>query len=613
LDLVDDIWRAGLALDVQILVSAWADQHRVLGNLSAEPGRWRTSRVPYLREPMDCLSTSSGVEKTILMKGAQVGATETALNFIGYAMEHSGGLTLLVMPTLSDVRKNTRVRINPMIEASPSLRAIVATPRSRSATNTTFEKEFRGGILLMGGANSASALSSTPVKFLLCDEIDRWPHDVDGEGDPLALAVQRTATFRAVRKIFMASTPTIAGVSRIEKAFAEGDQRHYFVPCPHCSDMAVMTWARIRWPEGRPERAACACDACGALASEADKGAMLSGGEWRPTATAADPKVRSYHLPALLSPFETWGEQAVEFLASKNDPLRLQAWTNLKLGEPFEDRETTPVAADALMARAVEAEPDWSMVLPDGVAAITVGCDVQQDRVELETVGWGAAERSWSISYDIVFGDTSGSELWSALDRLLLRRFRHPRDVPDLAVMATCIDAGFRTDQVMAFAAPRAGRRAWATKGRSAPGVPSWPRLPPKRRPGRLAPVFIVGVDPLKMTLTSRLRIAEDGPGFCAFPADRERDWFEGITSERAIRKFTRGIGRIVWLHDPGTINEPLDCRIYAMAALHGARAAGFSLADAAARVAAAARRFGAAEPKRPVRPGVIRSSWMNR
>lgn len=608
---VDSVWRSGLAIDPAMSVSDWADRHRVLSSLSAEPGPWRTDRVPYLRAIMDALGPDDPHETVVLMKGAQIGATEAGLNFLGYAMEHVGGVILLVMPTLFDIRRNTRVRIDPMIEASPALRAVVATPRSKSGANSIFEKAFRGGRLFMTGANSASALASTPVRFVIADEVDRWPVELKGEGDPLSLVKQRTVTFRGRRKIFVASTPTLKGVSRIEAAFAEGDQRRYFVPCPHCGEMAPMTWERIRWPEDRPDEAAAACLACGALASEADKHGMIAAGEWRATATG-DRKTASYHLPALLSPFETWGEIARAFVACGDDPTLLQTFWNLKLGEPWEDAATAPVFVDTLASRAEPCDVPWTDVLPDGVAVVTAGADVQADRIEIEVVGWGKGEESWSLDYTVLYGDTSRPEIWQALDRLLLRRFRHPRAVPDLHIAAACVDAGYLTADVMKFSAARLSRRVWAIRGRGGPGLRPWPRVPPKPRRAGLAPLFHLGVDSLKQSLTGRLRAGE-GPGAVHVPSDRDLSWFQGLTSERPVRRFVRGVARIEWTHDRTVRNEPLDARVYATAALHGLRAHGLDLDAVAAKLAEAPARVPDAPAAPAARPPVIRSRWMDR
>jgi phage terminase large subunit GpA-like protein len=252
-----------MAPEPLLTVSEWADQHRILPMTSAEPGPWRTTRTPYLAEVMDCLSTGSPWERVVLMKGAQLGATEAALNWLGYIIHHAPGLGLLVMPSLEMARRNTRTRLDPMIEATTVLHELIAAPRSRDAYNSAFTKSFPGGMLVMTGANSAAALRSTPARYLALDEVDGFPPDCGGEGDPVALAIARTVTFAGRRKILLTSTPTVAGVSRIEKAYLEGDQRHYHVPCSHCGHMAPIEWKNIRWPEGKRAEAYLVCETCG--------------------------------------------------------------------------------------------------------------------------------------------------------------------------------------------------------------------------------------------------------------------------------------------------------------------------------------------------------------
>jgi len=611
--LVDEAWRKGLRPEPQLTVTEWADANRTLPGTNAEPGPWRTSRVPYLAEIMDCLSTGSPVERVVLMKGAQTGGTEAGLNAIGYWVAHAPGLILAVWPSIDMVRRNSRTRIEPLIDGTPALRRRIAPARAKDPGNTVGLKEFPGGALIMTGANSATGLRSTPARYLVLDEVDAFPADADGEGDPVSLAIQRTVTFRGRRKIFLISTPTEAGVSRIEKAYGESDQRRFFVPCPHCGIHQVLTWRGVTWPEGEPRKAFYVCEACGGVIEEAEKPAMLAAGEWRATAEG-DGITAGFHLSALYSPFESWGEIAADFLVSKRDPHRLKTWTNLKLGEAYEDRDMAPLAPDTLQGRGEDVAQPWTELLPEGVVVITAGVDTQDDRIEVEFVGWGRGEASWSLDYDILHGDTSRPDVWQALDRLLLRRFRHPKAIASLPVLAAAIDSGgHRTDMVMKFSAERLNRRVWAIKGRGGPGVPPWPKRPPKPRAASLAPVHMVGVDSLKHGLLSRLRIDDGGGGSCRWPADRDYFWFQGIVAERPVRRWTKGVARIEWVPDPGVRNEPLDCRVYATAALHGLYAAGLSLADLVAKADAAPLKTDSApadEQETRTTP-VVRSSWM--
>lgn len=221
---------AGLTPDPDHTVSSWADEHRMLSQkASAEPGRWRTERTPYLREILDCLGSSSPVQRVVFMAGAQVGKSETGNNWLGYVIHHAPGPMLLVQPTVDTAKRFSKQRLAPMIEETPILHERIAANASRDGGNSMMTKEFQGGVLIITGANSAAGLRSMPVRYLFLDEVDAYPSDVDGEGDPVQLAEKRTTTFSR-RKVYLCSTPTIKDVSRIEREFNASDQRRYFVP-----------------------------------------------------------------------------------------------------------------------------------------------------------------------------------------------------------------------------------------------------------------------------------------------------------------------------------------------------------------------------------------------
>src|SRR5512146_3559897 len=222
-----DAAAAGARPDPLLTISQWADQFRTLSQrASAGPGPWRTERTPYLREIMDCLSPSSPIERVVFMKGAQIGATECGNNWIGYVIHQAPGPMMAVQPTVEMAKRNSKQRIDPLIEESKVLRSLVSDPRPRDSGNTVLAKEFPGGVLVMTGAHSAVGLRSMAARYLFLDEVDAYPGDVEGEGDPITLAMARTRTF-ARRKILLVSTPKITGMSRIEAAYEESDKRFY--------------------------------------------------------------------------------------------------------------------------------------------------------------------------------------------------------------------------------------------------------------------------------------------------------------------------------------------------------------------------------------------------
>lgn len=599
--IADAAWREGLRPEPQITVSEWSDRFRRLPSTSAEPGRWRTDRTPYLREIMDALSVASPVERVVIMKGAQTGGTEAGLNFLGYVICNAPGLAMLVMPSIDMVRRNTRTRIDPFFEIVPEIAARVVPAKSREAGNTATHKRFTGGELVMTGANAASSLRSTPARFLVMDEIDAFPLDVEGEGDPIALAIQRTVTYRGRRKILMISTPTIKGFSRIEAAYLESDQRRFFVTCQHCAHAFVITWSTIRWPKGDPEGAACICPSCGGIHEERDKPALLRSGAWRATAPG-DGRTRGYHLPALLSPFETWAEIAAEHGRVAADPARLKSWINTKLGETWEEEAAQTVDTGAL-SRRVE---HWGAGLPPGVAVITAGIDTQDDWLAVELVGWGAGEESWSLGWHRLYGDLTAPAIWADLDKLLSQTFAHPLAGP-LPVAAACMDSGgHHTQRVLEWTAARHGRRIYATKGASRAGLAAWPHRPSFSKSGKL-PVYVIGVDAIKEVVFARLAKAEAGPGFCHVPAGREPAWFAEMVAEKPFTTYTKGRATREWRKKASERNEAFDCRVYAAAALEALKIGGFSLEREVERIGGLTDGSAAM----PSDQFTVRSSWM--
>jgi phage terminase large subunit GpA-like protein len=333
-DLARATWCDGQQPEPILTVSEWSDENRYLSQKAAsEPGRWRTDRTPYLRAIMDALSASSPIQRVVFEKGAQIGATESGLNWIGYVIDQAPGPMLSVAPTVDMAKRYSKQRVAPMIEESPALRDSVADSRSRDSGNTVLAKEFAGGVLVMTGANSAVGLRSMPARYVFLDEVDGYPGDVDGEGDPVALAEARTRTFQR-RKIYMVSTPTIAGRSRIDREFSKSDQRRFFVPCPHCDHYQTLQFKQLKWPKLEPARATYWCEDCAAEIGEEHKTEMLRRGEWRATAEG-DGRTVGFHLSSMYSPvgWMSWVEIAQRWEAAQGDPELLKEFINTGLVE----------------------------------------------------------------------------------------------------------------------------------------------------------------------------------------------------------------------------------------------------------------------------------------
>lgn len=403
-------WRTAITPDPFLLVSEWADQYRLLSPKSAaEPGRWRTARTPYLKEIMDKLSPVAAEQRIVFMKGSQVGGTECGNNWIGYVIHIAPGPMMAVAPTVELAKRHSKQRVDPLLQDVPELRERVKPSRSRDSGNTILSKDFLGGLLIMTGANSAVGLRSMPARYLFMDEIDAYPGDVDGEGDPILLAERRSATFKRRRKVFMVSTPTVKGLSRIQREFEKSDQRFFHVPCPECGHFQPLRFTQLRWPENEPQKAAYACESCGHLIEEHHKTAMLAKGEWRATNESQDGTI-GYHLSSLYSPIGwfSWGDAAAMFEDAKRNPDLMKGFVNTVLGEPYEESSEAPEWQRIYERRDVYAQG----VVPRGGLFLTAGVDVQKDRLECEVVAWGRNKESWSVDYIVLDGDTARPDVW---------------------------------------------------------------------------------------------------------------------------------------------------------------------------------------------------------
>lgn len=569
-DVCIDAWLGGLTLPPILTVSEWADQHRILsGKYASEPGPYRTDRTPYLREIQDALSVSSKAERIVVMKGTQVGLTEVGNNWLGYCIHHAPGPFLYVQPNLAGARSASQDRVAPMVADCPELARLVSEPRSKSGGNQILKKEYPGGVLTFAGANSAASLRHRAIRYLFLDEVDGYPMDVGGEGDPVALAMKRTDTFAGVRKIFMASTPTVKGISRIEREFGKSDQRYYEVPCPHCQAYQPILWGAIRWPEKSPHEAHLVCRECGAVIEESAKEYMLPRGRWVATAKG-DGRTVGYHLSALYSPlgWYSWAEAAQDFLDARGNREALKAWTNTVPGQTWEE-EGQSVDEETLQARVGA----YAATVPQDAMVLTCGVDVQDNRVELEVVGWGLGEESWGIDYRVIFGDPAKPALWTKLQDALERKYEH-QDGYRLRISCTCIDSGGHyTQQVYKFCKGKQVRGVFAIKGMAGAGYPivsspSRKRTGKDRRPVEL---IRVGTDQARGIVLSRYGVVEQGPGYCHFPEGRgyDHERFRQMTAMKSTLHYSRGIPKRVWYLQSGRRKEAFDCRVYAYAALN--------------------------------------------
>ena len=545
----------------RLSISEWADDTRRLSSeASSSPGKWRTSRAEYQRGIMDAVKDPA-TEKVVVMKGSQVGWTEIICNIVGYFVHHDPSPILVIQPSLEMAQAWSKERLAPMIRDTPALKSKFKESRARDSGNTLRHKEYAGGYVAIIGANAPSGLASRPIRIVLADETDRFPVSAGTEGDPLKLASKRQSTFWN-RKMLAGSTPTIKGISPIEREYENSDKRRFFVPCPHCDTPQDLRWEQVKWDKAgddhRPDSAHYLCEHCGTLWTDSERWQAISKGHWK--ATAPFSGLAGFHLSQLYSPWIKLEAIVREFLEAKGRPELLQVFVNTALGETWEEQGET-VDATGLRAH-VEDYDDGAM--PDGAHYATAGVDVQDDRLEVEIVAWGDGDESWGLGYWVLYGDPAQATVWGELDEILLDRY-WTETGRLIKVRAVCVDTGgHHAAQVYKFCGERLRRGVYAIKGAAGPR-PIWPKRASRTK--QKENMWLVGVDTAKDAVYGRFKITEPGPGYCHVPASYDDEWFDQAVSETVVTRYREGRPYRVWTIPPGRRNEALDCRVYALAA----------------------------------------------
>ena len=571
-----------------LTVSEWAEAHRVLSReSSAEAGPWRNERTPYMVEIMDAF-TDPQVEEITVVASSQVGKSECELNMIGYIIDQDPGSTLYIQPTLDDAKKFSRIRIAPMVRDSKTLKRKVADIKSRDSSNTMLQKSFPGGMLTLVGSNSASGLASTPVRYVIGDELDRWALSAGTEGDPWKLAEARTTTFYNRKKVAV-STPTDKGSSKIAELYDKGTQEKWCIQCPDCGEWHAVVFDNVRFDfdtvkNGKKKdyiikSIEWCCPSCGCLSSE--ERVRKQPAKWiADYPEAYERGHRSFWLNGFSSPWQPWEKIIYAFLKARHDPQQLKVVFNTMLGELWEDRGDL-VDEDTMLARREDygkREDGTPVELPEGVLVLTCGVDTQDNRLEYEVVGHGHFGETWGIKKGIIMGDPHYLDVWNRLDDVIDHVYRFKDPAKGLKISMTFVDSGgHKTQDVYRECAKRLNKNVFAIKGKGGDGIP-YTRPPSKvdiivdgKKKGK-AWLYTIGVDSGKADIMGSVEVQEAGAKYCHFPRDErcgyDANYFNGLLSEKKVMKTERGRTRWAWVVLPGhERNEPLDCRNYALAA----------------------------------------------
>ena len=562
--LIENIVKEVLAPAEDLTVAEWADKYRILSRESAaEAGKWDTNRTPYMKEILMCI-TDIETKKITMMCSAQIGKTEMLLNVLGRYMHLDPCPILFVQPTVDDAKSFSKERVEPMIRDTTILKKLISKTNKREE-GTVQEKMFPGGYVRFVGANSPSGLASRPIRITLLDEIDRFPLSARKEGDPVKLAERRTNNFYDSKNIRV-STPTDDATSKIQLLYLASSQEEWCLPCPVCGEYQPLDFEQMKYLD--LEEPELECKFCGHSSQEKEwKSKRQLNGKWI-AKFPVEKEHRGFHLNALASPWVTWKEIVKEFLEVKDDDFQYRTFMNTVLGKTFSVNLEAAMDYEAIY----ETREDYGAELHDDVVILTAGVDVQDNRLEVEVVGWGYEYESYGIMYRDFPGDPGKEEVWQQLDTFLKKKF-YFKNKKYLTIAATLIDSGgHHTGSVYKYVYKKEKRGIYAIKGQGAWGVNILNGFRKTTKKG--APqinLLSLGVNALKDLTYSRLSILE-GAGKCHFPKASTQgygiDYFKGLTAEVKVKKSTPRGMKIAWEILDGRRNEPLDLRNYNTAAI---------------------------------------------
>lgn len=606
-------------------IDTWADENRILsGKASSEPGPWRTDRVPFAREIMKELSVSSSTTEIVFKKATQIVGTEIILNWAGYVIDYAPAAMMIVWPTSNTGKRNSKQRLSPLIDETPVLKRKVVPARSRESGNTTLMKEFAGGVLVVAGANSAAELKSMPIKFLAEDEVDEYPDDLDGQGDPGKLAEKRTTNFPR-RKIYKCSSPTVKGFSKIDDAYEASDQRRYNVPCPSCHQKQVLVWDQMRWTLKKVLEFVCyecgqtsdgdlvdgdkhicpvcqvetviedrnlqeretdelisvfyECVHCQFEIAEYHKTEMLAGGEWIAERPGPD-RAAGFHINALYAPlgWYSWREAVKDYIEALVNETLMKVFQNTVLAESYVDKTAERPEVEDVKGMA---EAYRIGVVPEGGLMLIASVDVQGNRLEVKLKAWGRGEESWLIDYHVIHGDPDDDSVWSALEEFINKKIPHVGG-GELPIVAVGIDSGYKTQRVYNFCRNSKHRHVIPLKGmpndgRAILGTPNKQDIDYRgERIKQGIKLWTVGTYAAKSQIYGRLKPNVDKEtgeileraDRMHFPIGLPDEYYDQLTAESLITLVNKKTGkaRREWRKKASDKNEALDLEVYNIA-----------------------------------------------
>ncbi len=561
--------KQSLLIQEPLKVSEWAEKHRVLDESSNLAGKWSNAVTPYLVGIMDTFNEPH-IREVYLCKGSQLGGTEAIINTLGYIITEDPGPTMIVYPSDDLAKDISNDKLKPAFRLAPKIRKQFYENSSKE-----LRLKFKNMVIYLRGAGSPSKLASKAIKYLFFDEIDKMEGASKKEASPYSLAMERIKTFKSQSKVYACSTPTIKE-NYIWTLHESADEvRKYFVPCPHCGEEIILQWEQVQFdkdpenklsPYERAKTAVYICEKCGCQILDRDKPKMLREGRWRAVKKRGigEPKTVGFHINSLYSIFVTWADAAEEFLKSKDEPDKLQNFTNSWLAEAWEDTKVK-VTDELVRERQTELK---ELEVPDWAIELTGGVDVQETCVYWVIRAWGERWTSQLVA-------RGKADNLKEVDDIMNLNYER-RDGSCLAPSLVLVDSGDQTDMVYNFCVD-AAEYALPCKGASKKMNTDY-RFSIINKAGSKAcgmELVLIDTGKYKDRIAARMK-RKNGTGSWMVFQEIDEDYARQVTAEHRINvKQTNGPPKQMWVKKSARRdNHYLDAEVYAMTAadIRGAR-----------------------------------------
>jgi len=446
----------------------WAEANLVLSKNNSEPGKYSMDRTPYVRSIFEALK-SSKYSIVVVVGAVQVFKTQVALNWIGNVLDDDPANCIWISSTTELAIRTSRIKFRQEL-----LRNSTLAEKWNDTKDATYTKEVNGTNIYFGWSNSVSQLSMVNAKYMVGDEIDKWPDNVEKQGDPIELLEGRGTTYPDSILLLVSSPCAEVGEpSKIVGRWLSGTRFKWFWPCPFCFEYFYPMSSMLKYDEELVKQIGensilksvyLECPHCFEKILNKHKkwmnslGVMLAPGEkvengevTNINVDAQNNKTASFWVSGLCALWEkkSFGQLALKLYKAKksNDENRVFAVLTSDFAEEYEPPSEKP-SIDLVQT----CRRNYTLnQVPSDVICLTGSVDVQKYQLYYVIRGWAKKLNSYLINYGTIEGQTDKDEVWNAFENMVLGTIFENKAGRKFRTKPFWIDCGWRPQAVYEF------------------------------------------------------------------------------------------------------------------------------------------------------------------